>query len=59
MSAVRGLPRPGGTSPVSLTVAPTGKFAYAANFNSNDVSVYTINPATVALTDGLNKSGFP
>jgi 6-phosphogluconolactonase (cycloisomerase 2 family) len=40
-------------------VAPTGKFAYAANFNSNDVSVYTINPATVALTDGLNKSGFP
>ena len=39
-----------GTGPVSVAVDPSGKFAYVANFNSKDVSAYTINAATGALT---------
>jgi 6-phosphogluconolactonase len=39
-----------GTYPKSVTVAPTGDFAYVANQNSNDVSAYTINIITGALT---------
>jgi 6-phosphogluconolactonase (cycloisomerase 2 family) len=31
-------------------VDPSGKFAYAVNFNSNDISMYTINATTGALT---------
>jgi YVTN family beta-propeller protein len=31
-------------------VDPTGKFAYVTNFGSNDVSMYTINATTGALT---------
>ena len=37
-----------GTTPLSLVP----KFAYAANFSSNNISVYTINPTTGALTAG-------
>jgi 6-phosphogluconolactonase (cycloisomerase 2 family) len=33
---------PAGTGPQSVSVDPTGKYAYVANFNSNDVSAYTI-----------------
>ncbi|MGB8522092.1 MAG: beta-propeller fold lactonase family protein [Candidatus Acidiferrales bacterium] len=33
-----------------MVVDPSGKFAYVANFNSNDVSMYTINATTGALT---------
>ena len=39
-----------GSYPTSVTVDPTGKFAYVANSVSNDVSVYTIDQATGALT---------
>jgi 6-phosphogluconolactonase len=38
-----------GNSPTSITIDPTGKFAYIANYWSNDVSAYTIS-ATGALT---------
>jgi 6-phosphogluconolactonase (cycloisomerase 2 family) len=41
-----------GTNPYSVTVDPSGKFAYAANFNSNNISVYTIDQTTGALTAG-------
>jgi 6-phosphogluconolactonase len=41
-----------GTSPYAVTVDPTGKFAYVANGNSNNVSVYTINQTSGALTAG-------
>ncbi|MFZ3091342.1 MAG: beta-propeller fold lactonase family protein [Nitrospirota bacterium] len=41
-----------GTYPRSVTVDPSGKFAYAANENSSDISVYTINQTTGALTAG-------
>jgi len=35
---------------MSVAVDPSGKFAYVANLNSNDVSMYTIDVTTGALT---------
>ena len=40
---------PTGTQPLSVTVAASGKFAFVAT-NSGQVSAFTINPATGALT---------
>ena len=37
-------------NPSSVTVDPSGRFAYVTNANSDDVSAYTIDPATGALT---------
>ena len=37
-----------GTNPLSVTVDPSGKFAYVANLNSDNVSGYTINATTGA-----------
>src|SRR6202166_2901446 len=47
----------GGASPQSITVDPTGKFAYVANggafeVTGGSVSMYTISPTTGALTSG-------
>jgi 6-phosphogluconolactonase len=39
-----------GTGPISVAVDPAGKFAYVTNSGSNDVSMYTINATTGALT---------
>jgi YVTN family beta-propeller protein len=39
-----------GTVPVSVAVDPAGKFAYVTNSASNDVSIYSIDAATGALT---------
>jgi 6-phosphogluconolactonase (cycloisomerase 2 family) len=39
-----------GGGPTSIAVDPTGRFAYVANSNSNDISTFTINAATGALT---------
>ena len=39
-----------GNGPASVTVDPSGKFVYVANQSTNDVSAYTINAATGALT---------
>jgi 6-phosphogluconolactonase len=39
-----------GLSPTSITIDPSGKFAYVANSGSNDISMYTINTTTGALT---------
>jgi DNA-binding beta-propeller fold protein YncE len=41
LTPVPGSPFPAGSSPVSVTVDPTGKFAYVANF-SNTVSAFSI-----------------
>jgi 6-phosphogluconolactonase len=38
------------SGPNSVAVDFTGKFAYVANFNSNDVSMYAIDATTGALT---------
>jgi 6-phosphogluconolactonase len=41
-----------GSYTVFITVAPSGKFAYAANWGSNNISVYTIDSTTGTLTAG-------
>ena len=46
-----------GTSPLSVTVDPTGKFAYVANTGSNTVSVYTIDARTGALRNRRDIAG--
>jgi 6-phosphogluconolactonase (cycloisomerase 2 family) len=38
-----------GSGPDSVAVDPAGKFAYVANFDSNDVSMYTIDATSGAL----------
>ncbi len=42
--------RGGNRIPDSVTVDPSGKFAYVANSGSSNVSAYTINATTGALT---------
>ena len=39
-----------GSSPRSVTVDPLGRFAYVANFSSNNVSAYMVDPVTRALS---------
>ena len=39
-----------GTGPAALAIDPGGKFLYVANFTSNNVSAYSINATTGALT---------
>ena len=39
-----------GNGPASVSVDPSGKYAYVANFGSSSVSAFTINPSTGALT---------
>jgi DNA-binding beta-propeller fold protein YncE len=39
-----------GTNPISVTVDPTGRFVYVANFNSNTVSMYVINQSNGTLS---------
>jgi 6-phosphogluconolactonase (cycloisomerase 2 family) len=41
---------PAGDGPSSVSVDPTGKFAYVANLSSDDISAYTVNAQTGALT---------
>jgi 6-phosphogluconolactonase (cycloisomerase 2 family) len=36
--------------PINLVVDPSGQFVYAANYNSGDISAYTVDAATGALT---------
>ena len=55
------MPRPAGSptagspvdprqTPAPVTVDPSGKFAYVANDNTNNVSAYTIDATTGVLT---------
>jgi 6-phosphogluconolactonase (cycloisomerase 2 family) len=39
-----------GTSPSAIAIDPTGRSLYVSNFGSNDVSAFTINNSTGALT---------
>jgi 6-phosphogluconolactonase (cycloisomerase 2 family) len=55
---VPGGPFPAGVGAYQVTVDPTGKFAYVANFYSNDLSAYSIDAETGALSP-LSGSPFP
>lgn len=50
LTAIAGSPFPAGGGPASVTVDHTGQFAYVVNANDSNVSAYTINAATGALT---------
>jgi len=39
-----------GLTPFSIGIDPTGRFAYAANIDSDSVSAYNINPSTGVLS---------
>ncbi|MGA9801491.1 MAG: beta-propeller fold lactonase family protein, partial [Terriglobales bacterium] len=56
LKAVLGSPFAGGTSPISIVVHPSGKFVYAANQGSNDVSLFTVNNSTGQLTEVLPRA---
>ena len=46
-----------GTYPISVTVHPSGKFAYVANQSTADISAYSINTTTGALS-AMDADGF-
>jgi len=58
LTPVSGPPVAAGGSPVSVTIDPTGRFAYVANMSSDNISAYTINAVTGALTP-IHGSPFP
>jgi len=55
---VVGSPFSAGQGPFSVTVDPTGRFAYVANVDSNNVSAFTIDGLTGVLTP-VDGSPFP
>jgi 6-phosphogluconolactonase len=48
--SVSGSPVAAGTFPVNVVLDPSGQFAYVANDNSNDISVYSVDVSTGVLT---------
>jgi len=50
LTPVAGSPFAAGTDPISIAVDAEGKFAFVANEGSGNVSAYTLNAATGALT---------
>jgi 6-phosphogluconolactonase len=48
--AVSGSPFPAGKNPLSIVLAPNGKFAYAINYGDSTLSAYSIDPITGALS---------
>jgi 6-phosphogluconolactonase len=49
LGAVHGSPFAAGAEPGSVAIDPSGRFAYAANLRSNDVSAFRIDAASGAL----------
>lgn len=54
LSPITGSPFPAGSAPFSITVDPLGEFVYVANQFSQNVTPYTINQSTGALTIGTS-----
>lgn len=50
LTAIAGSPFPGGPEPSSVTVDPSGQFAYVANQTTKTTAEFTIDPLTGALT---------
>jgi 6-phosphogluconolactonase (cycloisomerase 2 family) len=49
LAVIPGSPFAAGRNPLSIAVDPSGKFVYAGNWDSSDVSAYTIDADTGAL----------
>ena len=56
LKSVLGSPFLGGTSPISIAVHPSGKFIYAANQGSNDISLFNIDSNSGELTEVLPRT---
>jgi YVTN family beta-propeller protein len=53
LSPIAGSPFPAkGNVPTSLWMAPAGRFAYVTNYSSHDITPYTVDDASGALTVG-------
>ncbi len=52
LTLLTGTPFAAGTNPYAFTIDPLGRFAYTLNAGSSNISVYTINQTTGALTPG-------
>ena len=50
LTPVAGSPFTAGSGPRGVVVDPSGKFVYAANEGSNNISAYSINATSGALT---------
>lgn len=57
LNEVSGSPFTAGTNPYSVTVDPSGKFVYVANYGSNDISAYIIGPDGALADMGLFTAG--
>ena len=51
LTPLAGSPYPAGIFPTSIAVHPSGKFVYVANTGEGDVSFFSINAATGAITE--------
>jgi 6-phosphogluconolactonase (cycloisomerase 2 family) len=49
-----GSPVAAGILPIDIVLDPLGLFAYVVNENSNDISVYAVDPASGVLTAAAN-----
>jgi 6-phosphogluconolactonase (cycloisomerase 2 family) len=58
LTAIAGSPFTAGRGSISIAVAPSGRFAYLANFGSGDISAYAIDSAAGALAS-LPGSPYP
>ena len=47
---VSGAPSAAGVLPICIVIDPTGSFAYVANDDSSDISVYAVDATTGGLT---------
>lgn len=50
MTQVQGSPFAAHSWPTAVAIDPSGRFAYVTNYDSNDVSAYSINTSSGALT---------
>jgi DNA-binding beta-propeller fold protein YncE len=58
LTPIPGSPFAAGLSPITVTVDPSGQFAYVTNRDSNNISGYTISVSSGALTP-IPDSPFP
>ena len=55
-TTIVGSPFPAGSSPASVLVHPSGQWAYVANRNENDISLFTVNSSIGSLQEVLPRT---
>jgi 6-phosphogluconolactonase len=59
LAGATGNPFPSGAGPSDVSVSPNGQFAYVVNSGVNNISAYSINQVTGALTSLAGATGNP